>query len=87
MKRRNLDSTNLSDPLLTSSNTTTAFNSTGTETSTNGTCKFCITESDLFQYLQGVYEGQRIINSTLGDWNKTCVQNSPELKKLYNGGL
>ena len=44
-------------------------------------------ESDLLAYLKGVYDGQRIINSSLEEFDQSCIQKTPELTRLYEGEL
>ena len=39
------------------------------------------------QYLKGVYDGQKVINSSLGDFDRSCITKTPELTRLFEGEL
>jgi hypothetical protein len=63
--RRRLESTNLNVPASEVQNNTRT---------SSGACKYCLEETGLLQYLQGVYDGQKILDASMNDTNvKTCI--------------
>ena len=53
----------------------------------DGACKYCMSETDLVAYLRGVYDGQKVINTSLPEFDQSCIQKTPELERLYTGEL